>query len=262
MKFYLGTHLPTWLWQLHDTPLFVSHRVLRNRKSPYPKATTTWALDSGGFTELALHGRWTITPEEYIAAVRRYRDQLGRLEWAAPQDWNCDPDVLKETGLTIAEHQRRTVDNYLHLTSQAPDLPFVPVLQGWDLADYLHHLALYGDAGIDLTTHHTVGVGSACKRPSTAETVDLFDALAEQGLQLHGFGVKVSGLSHYAEALTSADSMSWSYGARRSPPLPGCTHNSCNNCVRYALRWRERVLTAMSTPSQPRIPMMWAKEGH
>jgi O-acetyl-ADP-ribose deacetylase (regulator of RNase III) len=31
-----------------------------------------WALDSGGFTELSLHGRWKATPAAYVAAVRRY----------------------------------------------------------------------------------------------------------------------------------------------------------------------------------------------
>ncbi len=30
------------------------------------------------------------------------------------------------TGLTVAEHQRRTVTNYAQLRDLAPDLPFVP----------------------------------------------------------------------------------------------------------------------------------------
>ena len=68
-----------------------------------------------------------------MAAVRRYRDEIGGLEWAAPMDWMCEPFMLAKTGLTVAEHQARTVANYLELRSLAPELPFVPVLQGWSL---------------------------------------------------------------------------------------------------------------------------------
>ena len=45
----------------------------------------------------------------------------------------CEPFMLAKTGLTVAEHQARTVANYLELRSLAPELPFVPVLQGWSL---------------------------------------------------------------------------------------------------------------------------------
>jgi len=32
-------------------------------------------------------GAGPLTPEQYVAAVRRYRDEIGNLDWAAPQDW-------------------------------------------------------------------------------------------------------------------------------------------------------------------------------
>jgi hypothetical protein len=57
-----------------------------------------------------------------------------------------------------------------------------------------------------------------------------------------GFGVKKSGLASYGVHLASADSLAWSFNARRNRPLPGCTHKSCANCLRYALRWREEIL--------------------
>src|SRR5205807_2659774 len=109
-----------------------------------------WALDSGGFTELRLHGGWLTTAAAYVAAVRRYRDEIGRLEWAAPMDWMCEPFMLAKTGLTVAEHQERTVANYLELRSLAPDLPFVPVLQGWSRDDYRRCATPYEKAGVDL----------------------------------------------------------------------------------------------------------------
>ena len=103
-------------------------------------------------------------------------------------------------------------------------------------------LDLYADAGIDLAAEATVGLGSVCRRQATSGIEDICFTLAARGIRLHGFGVKIAGLGRYGRHLTSADSMAWSYDARRSPALPGHTHRSCANCVEWALRWRERVL--------------------
>ena len=68
---------------------------------------------------------------------------------------------------------------------------------------------------------------------------------AARGIRLHGFGVKTGGLHLYGRQLASADSMAWSYAARRQPPLPGCTsHKNCANCLAYATQWRTRTLAA------------------
>jgi hypothetical protein len=210
-----------------------------------PRAVTSWALDSGGFTELRLHGGWRTTAAEYAAAVRRYRDEIGRLEWAAPQDWMCEPFMLAKTGLSIAAHQLRTVANYLELRSLAPDLPFVPVLQGWSLDDYRRCTVLFDEAGVDLTTEPRVGVGSVCRRQATGEIEAIVHSLALLGLRLHGLGVKAGGLLRYADCLVSADSLAWSFDARRAAPLAGCSHANCANCLRYAAAWRERALARL-----------------
>ena len=92
VRFYLGTHQPAWLARL-DVPLFVSHRRLRDRHR-LPRTRAGWALDSGGFTALALHGGWRTTPAAYAAAVARYANEVGQLEWAAPQDWMVEPSII------------------------------------------------------------------------------------------------------------------------------------------------------------------------
>lgn len=238
--FYLGTHKPAWLARTR-MPLFVSHRRLRERRT-LPRAVCSWALDSGGFTELSLYGRWETTPAEYADAVALYAREVGNLEWAVPQDWMCEPMMLQTTGRTVAEHQERTVANYLELRAMAPRLPFVPVLQGWTLADYHRCVGLYDRAGVDLRAEPLVGLGSVCRRQATGEIGAIVSSLAALGLRLHGFGVKVAGLRRYAEHLVSADSMAWSLNARRSAPLAGCTHRSCANCLLYASAWRTRLL--------------------
>lgn len=269
MRFFLGTHRPRWL-TLTSAPLFISDRILRTYKT-LPSARGPWALDSGGFTELQKYGSWDHgpTPAEYAARVRRYRDEIGgQFCFAAPQDWMCEPIIISGgiangqrfvgTGLSVLAHQRRTVANFLHLRAIAPDLPFIPVLQGWTSADYLSCAHLYGDAGVDLAAEPTVGIGSVCRRQATGEAADIIAAVRDAipGIRLHGFGIKISGLAAYGSHLSSCDSMAWSMAARREARLAGCTgHARCANCPRYAFRWRERVLASLAAHATRTPPL-------
>lgn len=245
MKFYLGTHQPAWLARDLGVPLLVSHRRLAGRRS-LPRATGPWALDSGGFTELSLHGRWRVDATTYAAAVRRYATEIGHLDWAAPQDWMTEPHVLARTGLSLHAHQHRTVANYLRLQDLAPDLPIIPVLQGQSVDDYHRCADLYERHGIDLATLPLVGVGSVCRRQHTADVERIMRSLAARALRLHGFGVKLTGLARYADTITSSDSASWSLAGRY---ITGCTpgHRSESNCVRFALAWHSRVLRSLTS---------------
>jgi len=250
--FYLGTHQPAWLGRL-DVPLFVSHRTLRARRR-LPRARARWALDSGGFTELTLYGGWQTTHSEYAEAVARYSSEIGRLAWASPQDWMCEPFMLARTGLTVERHQALTVNNYCTLRQLAPGLPFIPVLQGWQLADYEACIGRYSAAGVDLTATPLVGLGSVCRRQATGEIGAIVTELAAAGLHLHGFGVKRRGLADYADSLASADSMAWSFAARRRPALAGCAgHRNCANCPRYALAWRAEIARDLDGLRQLRL---------
>lgn len=196
-------------------------------------------MDSGGFSELALFGGWRTPIGEYIANVRRFRDEIGLLEWAAPMDWMCEPAMLQKTGKTLTDHQHLTTSNFLQLRDKAPELPFIPVLQGWNLMDYYLHIGMYATAGIDLWREPRVGLGSICRRQGTREVAGIVHHLG--GLPLHGFGVKTRGLQEYPHLLKSADSMAWSMAARHAEPLEGHTHKNCANCIDYAMQWRERL---------------------
>jgi hypothetical protein len=205
-------------------------------------------LGKGGYTELALHGRWTTTTAEYANAVRRYRDEIGLLDWATPQDWMCTPSVLTATGLTVREHQRRTLTGFLRQRDADPDLDVIPMLQGLDPDDFPRHADAYQYAGVDLARYRLVGVGSIAARQATPAAARIIANLATTtGLRLHGFGVKRGGLLTYGHHLASADSMAWSAAGRR---VPGCRvgHRSEANCLRYALAWRASLLTATGTP--------------
>lgn len=241
--FYLGTHRPGWLWKDNMPSLFISRRQLELRAiARLTEVEGPWGLDSGGFTELTLHGEWTITAKRYVKVVESYSSRMGGMVFAAPQDWMCEPHMLSRTGLTVAEHQQRTVDNFLELRDLAPHTPFIPVLQGWEPDDYQRCVDLYTDAGVDLRSEPLVGLGSVCRRQSTAQIGQLVTDLAESGISLHGFGVKIGGILAYGQHLASADSLAWSFRARRSEPLPGCTHMNCANCLKYALKWHGELM--------------------
>lgn len=261
VTFWLGVHRPGWLATL-DVPLMVSHRTLGDLRT-MPRATSPWVLDSGGFTELAMYGGWATSPRSYIHAVRHYRDEIGLLEWAAPQDWMCEPDIIngggwkKGTGLSVAEHQQRTLDNLLELRSLAPDLPIIPVLQGWEPWQYERHAEMYTAAGIDLAAEPVVGMGSVCRRTSTLHlsAAKAIRRLAPHVGPIHGFGVSLEGLAMYGDALGSSDSLAWSAWARRDAMHLFDCHRprsrrgepySFANCPGCALAYRREVLRRLN----------------
>jgi hypothetical protein len=274
MTFFLGAHRPHWL-AATDVPLFVSaHTLARyadrgNEWENLPGAQCSWALDSGGFTELRDHGTWTMDADTFGGMVTRFQMYVGQPVFAAIQDWMCEPFVIHGgtwqgqrfvgTGLSVQIHQELTVESYLYLAENFPFVPWAPVLQGWTLADYLRCAEMYEDAGVDLAAADVVGLGSVCRRQSTAEIGAIVGALAGRGYRLHGFGVKIEGLAQYGHMLTSADSQAWSLGARlENAKLPGCEHaGPCNNCLTYALAWRERVLDGLRRPQQAGLDLEW-----
>ncbi|MFJ8000746.1 hypothetical protein ACIQ7D_27050 [Streptomyces sp. NPDC096310] len=261
MLFYLTTHKRHWV-RLTDVPLFLKSEHFAVART-LPVAIGRYAVDSGGFSELQEHGRWTRTPRQYIDDLYRIWEGVGPFDWAAPQDWMCEPLIIHGgqagpltfagTGLSVAEHQHRTVANYLELRELAPDLPIIPVLQGWEIQDYEHCVALYERAGIDLTAEPLVGLGSVCRRQSTREGAAIVTTLASHGLKLHGFGFKTLGLEKVGHLMATADSLAWSSHARRRPPITGHTHKNCANCLPYALQWRTRVLNALPPWQQPAL---------
>lgn len=246
MLFYLGVHHAHWLAQI-SFPLFLSRRTLAKRRS-LPRAVGPWALDSGGFSELALHGMWKVSAAEYAREVRRYSGEVGGLQWAAAMDWACDPALLRKTGLSITAHQQRTIASYLDLLNHEPSFPWVPVIQGWNHEDYFRHVEEYERSGINLRQLPRVGLGSVHSRQNIAGIEILVRRLAALGLRLHAFGLNTPALLRAEEILVSSDSMAWSAVARKQKiVLLGheSRHQCCNNCLDYALLWRDQLIRQM-----------------
>jgi hypothetical protein len=231
VKFYVGLHQPS--DARHFDLAFVSVNRLRRRKKPVE--ARAWIMDSGAFTEIACHGGYRTSVEDYAAEINRWAYEGSGLVAAVAQDWMCEPWIVAKTGLSVAKHQRLTIERYDALLPLVRGVYVMPVLQGYTVADYLAHLVAYGDR---LARGAYVGVGSVCKRnTSVADVEAILCAIKRRrpDLRLHGFGLKSTALGSalVRDALESADSMAWSFAARRQG------RNA--NDWREAMRWAERI---------------------
>lgn len=249
MEFFLGVHRPNWIG-VAPVPLLVSHATLHKIVRQFPRATLPWTLDSGGFHEVTKHGRYRWSPAEYAARVQLYQREIGQLKFAATQDYMCEEVALKKTGLTVAQHQARTIDSFVELSLRAPGVPWLPVLQGWCQGEYEDHFVAYARRGIDLRKEPRVGIGSICRRQAMLRTSLMLSSFHREGLALHAFGLKANGLNLIGGgALASADSAAWSYQARREHrnvqqwlPPEQRTKTGEQNKLHRALSWREQVI--------------------
>jgi hypothetical protein len=213
MRFYVGTDRLRHAARLQRA--FISVNVLKQRKSNFP--ANDWIMDSGAFTTIAQHGAYPDSPAEYARHIKRWASAPG-FTAAVSQDYMCEDVMLRRTGLSVQEHIRLTVERYDALMGcDVGGALILPVLQGFHSGDYLACLHLYGER---LAPGAWVGVGSVCKRNgSPAQILYILSAIrqARPDLKLHGFGIKTTALAVPAirESFYSADSMAWSYHARK-----------------------------------------------
>jgi hypothetical protein len=211
MKFFVGLHQPS--DAKHFDFSFISVNRLLNRKSDFE--VNGWIMDSGAFSQIYNNGVH-MPVEDYAKVINRFKN-CGKLLAAVTQDFMCEAFILKKTGMTVLEHQQKTIERYIQIKALT-DVYIMPVLQGYDPDEYLQHIDMYGD----LLPHGAyVGVGSVCKRNSRPmEALEVFRAIKRKrpDLRLHGFGLKRTALEEprIKEYLESSDSMAWSFAARKA----------------------------------------------
>ena len=255
---------------LHPDPeyrasgVMLSINALRDRKSDFEVTDNyPWMLDSGAFTEVSRNGGYRFGVEEYYWQICRW-SRCGNLFIAVAQDWMCEPFVLDRTGLTVAEHQRLTIERYDQLLKFDPPVPIMPVLQGYQSSDYLEHLQNYGDR---FFPGQWVGVGSVCRRngnPDEVANILKTVKLLRPDLKLHGFGLKAIAMSspEIRSLLFSFDSMAWSY------PLKFCRGGDSvqnhlrssgdivqkQNPVDLAWNYQEKIASRLAGTYQKTVP--------
>ena len=234
MLFFIGWHQPTSgeKGSKHFDYCMISINRLLKRKSNFK--VKNWILDSGAFSRISSQ-KGHLSVEEYAEQIMRW-SQCGNLLAAVSQDYLCDDASLSATGLTVAEHQRLTIERYDLLLQELPsNHPYImPVLQGREPAEYLNHLRQYGDR---LPQNAWVGVGSVCSKNSSPELVrQILKAIKKErpDLRLHGFGLKLTALrlGGIRDLLYSADSQAHSFG--RGGQSKFANANDPQNAIAYS----------------------------
>lgn len=244
VRFYIGLHKPG--HARHFERACISIAALQRRVRPVDCPDVL--VDSGAFSEIALHGGYRAGVADYAAQLRRLAGIVS-ITAAVAQDYMCEPFMLAKTGLSVADHQRLTIERYDALIAEDLPFPVMPVLQGYEPGDYAAHIRAYGDR---LTPNLWVGVGSVCKRNSKPDRiVEVLAAIhgVRPDLRLHGFGVKRTALANAGvlAMLDSADSMAWSFAARYG----GRNSNSAVEAIGYAAQ----VEAGMRLPQPWQMPL-------
>jgi len=208
----VGLHRPS--AAQHFDRVCISIAQLRDRKSSF--AVKDWIMDSQAFSTILKYGGYPYPTAEYAAQIVRWKSN-GNLLAAVSQDYMCEPAMLAITGLSVADHQRLTIQRFDELAQAQTGVYIMPVLQGYTPDEYVCHVRQYGER---LAAGAWVGVGSVCKRnASPAQIFDVLVAIKTErpDLKLHGFGIKRTALAWgtIRALLYSADSMAWSFAARK-----------------------------------------------
>lgn len=222
-RFYVGLHQPSDAQRFERCCIHIGRLMGRQK----PLGCEDLLLDSQAFRILELHGEHQFSPAEYAALAAGIAKLCGRVVVVA-QDYMCEQYIFQKrfehTGVrfSVADHQRLTIARYdeLHFYAAREGLAVMPVLQGYAPHEYADHIRQYGRR---LARGAWVGVGSVCKRNSDPSAIrDVLYAIKRErsDLRLHGFGVKRTALTWHGGALQaalySADSLAWSYNARRN----------------------------------------------
>lgn len=164
-------------------------------------------LDCGGFTMLNKYGDYPFSVVNYANLIARLRP-----DYYATMDYPCEPEISRALGLmSNKERIKATVQNASELMYWESQLPgqMVPVIQGYDLDEYLYCLDLYNQIGL---IRDYMAVGSMCRRISKAQISELvpgiYHAAKKIGCnRLHFFGLKLSpSLAAHSNMIYSRDS--------------------------------------------------------
>ncbi|MEG3437684.1 hypothetical protein V0288_11190 [Pannus brasiliensis CCIBt3594] len=212
----------------------VSVNRLLDRRSSFP--INEWIMDSGAFTRITSR-RGHLSAKKYASEIKRWKTN-GKLLAAVTQDYMCEEVALLATGLSVADHQRLTIKRYDRLLDLiGGEVYLMPVVQGYEISEYLQHLESWGDR---LSLNQWVGVGSICKRnyrPALVEAILIAIKTARPDLKLHGFGLKKTALANPLiwDLLYSADSQAHGLlpiGRRSGKKYYGA--NDPNKAIEYA----------------------------
>jgi len=217
-------------------------------------------VDSGGFTAARRWGRYPWTPAQYADFIYAVSRDVP-LAFCAILDYACERGVNREHYQTNIERIEATIANEIACRAAAPDLPWLPVLQGDTMEERAYDLARRREMGMLPTDY--AGIGSVCGRGAAAarRVVRFYDGQLP-GVKLHGFGMHIDALDDAVVmgALRSWDSYSWTWArGARSDRAPEYLKRDDENYSAYARRLATLYLERTIEPRlrRPRTLPLW-----
>jgi len=165
-------------------------------------------LDSGAFQLFGKYNSYPFTTNDYSHFVRNLQP-----DFFASLDYPCEPFMREKIGgLSPKDCIDKTIENTINLVDEDMESSIlVPVIQGWEIADYLYCVDQMESQGL---IKDYMGIGTLCRRAKVSDLLRIIRNIKRelpQRCKLHGFGVKVN-LLKYQETyrlLVSCDSAAW-----------------------------------------------------
>jgi len=186
-----------------------------------PESTKRLFLDSGGYSFFTRWGKYPFSIEEYVIFAQSIQDEYPLTE-VAIMDFPCEPNTNRSILKSNKERIDNTVQNALSCIDYDPNLPWVPVIQGYTLNEYLYCLDLYKDAKMYHDDFHLWAIGTLCARKKLdgirSMVVNITDKI---NAPVHTFGMNYRFLKdpQIFFSIYSSDSGAWSYNGRAHEKL-------------------------------------------
>jgi hypothetical protein len=185
-------------------------------RSMIPNSVKRLFLDSGGYSFFTKWGKYPFSVEEYVSFVNTIVNEFPVTE-VAIMDYPCEPDVNRQNLKTNKERIDMTIQNALECIDYDPTLPWVPVVQGYTLQEYLYCIQEYKNAGLYDDDFHLWAIGSLCARKKIGGIRHIITNLSKViKWPIHTFGMTITALrdAQIFFAIHSSDSGAWSFNAR------------------------------------------------
>ena len=206
-------------------------------------------LDSGGFVAAVRYRGFEWSVGQYMALC-------AAAPWTrfASMDWYVEPEVAgahEEVLDRVSGTVRLNRDCLREARRLGVADRFMPLIQGWEVDDYLRCL----DLMFDLDPFPVVGVGSMCRRHVEGPTGilqvvhELDKALGDSPVRLHLFGLKSQGMAAVRAhpRVASFDSQAYGVAARQNARKAGVRKTDAF-VAREMERWYRRQRALLDAP--------------
>jgi len=172
-------------------------------------------LDSGGFSFFTKYSEYPFSVKEYVEWIHEMQKiNNGKVKYVATMDYPCEPSINRKAFSSNKERIEKTVENAIKCFKNEIPAKWIPVLQGYNLDEYVFCLNLYKKHGI-LTDY--IAVGSMCKRSNISEIVKIVHEIKKNYKgKIHLFGLAIKALQNKAlfDMIYSCDTIGYTFASK------------------------------------------------